>query len=53
MGFRGRVNAVRMPERVVNVGGDCSLPSPPFGVCDLGEQDSKAYGDGGEDHGFI
>jgi hypothetical protein len=50
MGFRGRVNAVRMPERVVNVGGYCRFPSPPFGNGDLGNQDSKACGDGGEDH---
>jgi hypothetical protein len=42
MGFRGRVNAVRMPERLVYVGGDCRLPSPPFGKGDLGEQDGKA-----------
>jgi hypothetical protein len=39
-----------MPERLVNVGGDCRLVSPPFGEGDLGEQDSKACGDGGEDH---
>ena len=50
MGFRGRVDAVCMPERLVNVGGDCRLPSPPFGKGDLGKQDSKAYDEGGEDH---